>query len=363
MLDSQLRPAGNAELAGLPSRVRMSADSSLVATTTFVAGHSYAQAAFSTETIVRRDGKNLGNIESWSSTVDGRPLRSVNRNFWGVTFADDDDTFYATAASGSTTWLMRGSLRAKSMVSLRTDAECPSLSPDQTKIAYKKRLDGEWREAWRLAVLDLRTGQESLLAETRSVDDQGSSGLTTPVCSMAYPGRGRPQRRRTCRRSRPTDSERPRSSSRRQPRRRWSCDDAETLQRGGGSGAAESYAVGNPPPLGGGIDPTERVESCSAGEAAARSPRSGGPIWSMIFGRSTSCELSVTRACRRAAEQLQPFDRKGPLDSHVSVVVGDPSLGRVGVVISAVHLVGDIRQDAEAVGKADRHQTIACCPH
>ena len=172
MLDSQLRPAGSAELAGLPSRVRMSADSSLVATTTFVAGHSYAQAAFSTETIVRRDGKNLGNIESWSSTVDGRPLRSVNRNFWGVTFADDDDTFYATAASGSTTWLMRGSLRAKSMVSLRTDAECPSLSPDQTKIAYKKRLDGKAREAWRLAVLDLRTGQESLLAETRSVDDQ-----------------------------------------------------------------------------------------------------------------------------------------------------------------------------------------------
>ena len=85
-------------------------------------------------------GRTLGNIESWKSTVDGRPLRSVDRNFWGVTFADDDDTFYATAASGSTTWLMRGSLKTKSMISLRTDAECPSLSPDQTKVAYKKRL-------------------------------------------------------------------------------------------------------------------------------------------------------------------------------------------------------------------------------
>ena len=140
MLDAQLRPTGDAELAGLPSRVRMSADSSLVATTTFVGGHSYAQASFSTETIIRRDGKSLGNIESWKSTVDGRPLRSVDRNFWGVTFADDDDTFYATAASGSTTWLMRGSLKTKSMISLRTDAECPSFSPDETKIAYKKRL-------------------------------------------------------------------------------------------------------------------------------------------------------------------------------------------------------------------------------
>ena len=172
MLDAQLRPTGDAELVGLPSRVRMSADSSLIATTTFVGGHSYAQASFSTETIIRRDGKSLGNIESWKSTVDGRPLRSVDRNFWGVTFADDDDTFYATAASGSTTWLMRGSLKTKSMISLRTDAECPSLSPDQTKIAYKKRLDNKARGVWRLAVLDLRTGQESLLAETRSVDDQ-----------------------------------------------------------------------------------------------------------------------------------------------------------------------------------------------
>ncbi len=172
MLDAQLRPSDAAELAGLPSRVRMSADSSLVATTTFVGGHSYAQASFSTETIVRRNGKDLGNIESWKSTVDGRPLRSVDRNLWGVSFADDNDTFYATAASGSTTWLMRGSLKTKSMISLRTDAECPSLSPDQTRIAYKKRLGSKARGVWRLAVLDLRTGKESLLAETRSIDDQ-----------------------------------------------------------------------------------------------------------------------------------------------------------------------------------------------
>jgi hypothetical protein len=171
-LDAQLRPTGTAELAGLPSRVRISADSSLVATTTFVGGHSYAQASFSTETIIRRNGKSLGNIESWKSTVDGRPLRSVDRNFWGVTFADDDDTFYATAASGNTTWLMRGSLKSKSMISLGTDAECPSISPDQTKIAYKKRLDSNARGVWRLAVLDLHTGKESMLAETRSVDDQ-----------------------------------------------------------------------------------------------------------------------------------------------------------------------------------------------
>jgi hypothetical protein len=205
MLDSQLRPTGSAELAGLPSRVRMSADSSLVATTTFVGGHSYAQGSFSTETIIRRNGKDLGNIESWKSMVDGRPLRSVERNFWGVTFADNE-TFYATAASGSTTWLMRGSLKTKSMTSLQTDAECPSLSPDQTKIAYKKRLGSNARGVWRLAVFDLRTGKESLLAETRSVDDQvewldddrllyglsrpGSDGTTSDVWVVPADGSG-----------------------------------------------------------------------------------------------------------------------------------------------------------------------------
>jgi hypothetical protein len=208
MLDGRLQPAGNADLAGLPSRVRMSADSSLVATTTFVGGHSYAQAAFSTETIVRRNGKSLGNVESWRSTVDGRAFRSVDRNFWGVTFAEDDDTFYATAASGSTTWLMRGSLKGKSMSSLRTNAECPSLSPDQTKIAYKKRLDSKARGVWRLAVLDLRTGQESLLGEARSVDDQvewldnsrllyalsrpGSDATTSDVWMVPADGSGTP---------------------------------------------------------------------------------------------------------------------------------------------------------------------------
>jgi hypothetical protein len=208
MLDSELRPAGTADLAGLPSRVRMSADSSLVATTTFVGGHSYAQASFSTETIIRREGKRLGNIESWKSTVDGRPLRSVDRNFWGVTFADDDDTFYVTAASGTTTWLMRGSMKGKSINSLRTNAECPSLSPDQTKVAYKKRVDSNARGVWRLAVMDLKTGQESLLSETRSVDDQvewlddnqllyglsrsGSEATTSDVWMVPADGSGAP---------------------------------------------------------------------------------------------------------------------------------------------------------------------------
>jgi hypothetical protein len=89
---------------------------------------------------------------------------------WGVTFVDDD-TFYATAASGGKTWLVRGSLTGHTLTALREDVECPSLSPDHTRIAFKKR-GSLPRGHWRLAVYDLATGHETLLAEQRSVDDQ-----------------------------------------------------------------------------------------------------------------------------------------------------------------------------------------------
>jgi Tol biopolymer transport system component len=89
---------------------------------------------------------------------------------WGVTFVDDD-TFYATASSGGRTWLVRGSVSQRRLTSIREDVECPSLSPDGTRIAFKKHGNlpaGQWR----LAVYDLNTRKETLLAETRSVDDQ-----------------------------------------------------------------------------------------------------------------------------------------------------------------------------------------------
>ena len=132
----------------------------------------------------------------------------IRDSLWGVTFAADDNTFYATAASGRTTWLMRGSIKDKTMTSLRTDAECPSLSPDGSKVAYKKRLDGSARGTWRLAVLDLRTGQETLLADTRGVDDQvkwlddsrllyalsrpGSEATISDVWAVTVDGTGEP---------------------------------------------------------------------------------------------------------------------------------------------------------------------------
>jgi hypothetical protein len=49
--------------------------------------------------------------------------------------------------------------------------ECPSLSPDGTRIGYKK-LVGRNPTVWRFHVLDLASGRETPLSETRSIDDQ-----------------------------------------------------------------------------------------------------------------------------------------------------------------------------------------------
>jgi hypothetical protein len=172
VLGADWAPTGDLPLTGLPSRVRLSRDGAMAATTTFVFGDSYTNPGqFSTRTTVTRlsGGKHV-DLESFQLEVDGRAVKSADRNFWGVTFADDDH-FYATAASGGHTWLVLGSVSGRKMTAVRGDVECPSLSPDGTRIGFKKHGDlpnGQWR----LAVYDLRTGAETVLAETHSVDDQ-----------------------------------------------------------------------------------------------------------------------------------------------------------------------------------------------
>jgi hypothetical protein len=166
-------------LAGIPSRTRVS-DDGLVATTAFVTGHSYAADSFSTETTVKGpDGRDYGNIQDFTMTVEGQPLVAVDRNVWGVTFAGGD-RFYATVASGGRTWLVEGDLAARSLTSVVQDAECPSLSPDGTRVAFKVRRDtgeagprtGSAGVHWDVAVLDLASGARTVIELERGIDDQ-----------------------------------------------------------------------------------------------------------------------------------------------------------------------------------------------
>ncbi|MFE9629943.1 TolB family protein [Streptomyces sp. NPDC006463] len=175
VLDSGLKEVSAHALAGIPTRARVSPGGHLAAWTVFVGGDSYAGTNFSTRTSVLdlRTGRLDASLEDFTILKDGKPYRSADVNFWGVTFAADERTFYATLATGGRTHLVRGDLAGRTVTTLRENVECPSLSPDGTRVVFKKRVPDLPAEApWRLYALDLASGAETPLAEERSVDDQ-----------------------------------------------------------------------------------------------------------------------------------------------------------------------------------------------
>jgi hypothetical protein len=174
-LDADWRQTASVPVAGLPSRTRLSPDGTLASSTVFVNGDSYMTTGFSTRTVVRHiGGASYGDLEAFALILDGKRVAPTDRNIWGVTFAADDDTFYATVATGGRTYLARGSLRARTLTTIAGHVECPSLSPDGTQIAFKQaRTDPKRGSWWTPAVLDLKTGKRTILTgEVHNVDDQ-----------------------------------------------------------------------------------------------------------------------------------------------------------------------------------------------
>jgi hypothetical protein len=175
VFDKSFEPLHVLALSGIPSRVRVSPDGAVAAMTVFVTGHSYSSGDFSTLTTLvdTRTGETLVDLEAFAIVKDGRPFKEIDFNFWGVTFARDSNTFYATLGTGGRLYLVRGDARARRGAVIAEGIECPALSPDNTRIAFKKRLTVNGRLIWRLAVYDLAAGSERLVeGETRSVDDQ-----------------------------------------------------------------------------------------------------------------------------------------------------------------------------------------------
>ncbi|MFJ5924698.1 hypothetical protein ACIQF6_19070 [Kitasatospora sp. NPDC092948] len=195
-------------LPGIPSRARISPSGHVLSWTTFATGNSYAATGFATHTWILdlRAGHTAKPIETVALTVDGTRHHAADVNFWSVTFAADDNRFYATVSAAGHTHLVEGDLRAWSARTLLEDVECPSLSPDGTRIAFKKRVSTGPTDPWRLYVLDLADLREHPVAETRGVDDQpawldagtlgyalpGPDGRGSDLWSVPADGTGRP---------------------------------------------------------------------------------------------------------------------------------------------------------------------------
>ena len=203
ILDEHFHTVKTLQVPGLPSRARVSPDGRYGAITDFVVGHAYATpGTFSTYTalIDLRRGTVITNLEKFATINNGKIVDAPDVNYWGVTFTGDSNRYYATLATGGRTYLVAGDIRRRQMWTLRQNVECPSLSPDGTRIAYKKLVGRAGH--WRLHVLDLRTMRDTPLSEQRSIDDQAewldddhvlySDG--SGVWSARADGTGRPRR-------------------------------------------------------------------------------------------------------------------------------------------------------------------------
>ncbi|MFF6778724.1 TolB family protein [Streptomyces sp. NPDC012637] len=208
VLDENHRTRRTVPLTGLPNRTRVSADGRMIAWTLFVGGDSYAGGGFSTRTGIldTRTGRLVTSLEEFAVYKQGRRYRAADINVWGVTFAADDNRFYATVSSAGVRSLVEGDFAAGTLRTLADNVECPSLSPDGRRIAFKQAVDADPAKGWRLAVLDLATLRRTELSETRNVDDQAAwlddrtvayalqrGDGTNDVWTAAADGTGRPR--------------------------------------------------------------------------------------------------------------------------------------------------------------------------
>jgi hypothetical protein len=176
LFNEQLQSRLSFKLEGSPSRTRISSDGRVGAITIFLTGlaHGYSSSSFSTKTMLvdMASGDVLGDLEQFATWRDGKRFSAADFNFWGVTFARDSNSFYASLRTGGQTYLVRGDLGLRKLTVLHENVECPSLSPNNRLIAYKKKV-GPTLAPWRFYILDLATMTEKPIgAETRSIDDQ-----------------------------------------------------------------------------------------------------------------------------------------------------------------------------------------------
>jgi len=174
IFDRNFAKIGTLKLEGSPSRTRVSPDGRVGAVTVFLAGHGYNATGFSTRTslIDMSTGEELGDLEQFTAWRDGARYTARDINLWGVTFGQNSNVFFATLGSQNKNYLVRGDLGLRKLTFVHNDVECPSLSPDEKSIVFKRRMAPR-PGAWRLYLLDVKSMTDRPLdAESRYVDDQ-----------------------------------------------------------------------------------------------------------------------------------------------------------------------------------------------
>jgi hypothetical protein len=174
LLDRELAPQGAYPVDGTPSLARLSPSGRMAAWTSFVSGTSYARTEAATQTTVldTKGGAVIYPVE-FAATVEGKPVKAEvsERQVWGVTFVDDN-RFYATLFVGGERWLVAGNLGQRTLQAIAKNVTLPSLSPDGTRIAFLRAIEGDPRNGWRLSVLRLDNHRVIAMADSRNVEDQ-----------------------------------------------------------------------------------------------------------------------------------------------------------------------------------------------
>ncbi len=116
-------------------------------------------------------GANAGRVDI-VKVIESADLKLAAKriNVWGVSFDPKlSNRFMATVGAGGQVFLAEGDVQAKTLTLLRAEMECPSFSPDGTRVAFKRRNPAG---GWLPAVYELGSGREWVMKEAHSIDDQ-----------------------------------------------------------------------------------------------------------------------------------------------------------------------------------------------
>ena len=189
-------PRDKTELAGAPSRARISSDGRYGAATVFVFGHSYADADFSTQTTIidighRNDHRRAREVQRHERRgrdhlarrqLLGCDLRRRQRHV----LCDPPHAGQDVSGQGQRLPARDGGAARERRV--------PVALPDGTRIVDKKRVDALF-PSWRLTVLDLSSMTEHRLPRRAASMTRPNGSTTIAWCTPMA---------RTYRRSRPT---------------------------------------------------------------------------------------------------------------------------------------------------------------